>query len=119
MDKAINTYIQKFPKEVQIIMQKVRKTIRSVVPNSNEVMSYGIPTFDLHDTHVVHYAAFKEHIGFFPTPSPIAVFKKALTPYKTSKGAIQFPYDKPIPYDLIKQIVVFRVKQISKTEKEK
>ncbi len=76
-------------------------------------MSYRIPTFDLNGRHLVHFAAFKKHIGFFPTSSPIPVFKDELAGYKTSKGTIQFPLDKSIPYGLIKKITAFRVKEVT------
>ncbi len=108
---AVDEYIQPFPKEIQIILEKIRKLIRKSAPKADENISYGIPTFDMNGKHLVHFAAFKKHIGFFPTPSAIAAFKKDLSGYKTSKGTIQFPLDKPIPYDLMKKIVEFRVKE--------
>ncbi len=113
----IDNYIHTFPQEVQIILQKIRSTIKALVPNATELISYGIPTFDLNNKHLVHYAAFKKHIGFFPTTSPFPVFQQELTKYKTSKGTIQFPLEKDIPYDLIKKIVKFRVNEIEKSIK--
>ncbi len=109
----VDRYIQKYPKEVQSQLQAIREVIRSVIPGGVERISYGIPTVDLFGKHVVHFAGFKNHISFFPTPSPIPVFQKALARYKTSKGAIQFPLDKPIPYDLIRRITEFRVREIT------
>lgn len=113
----IDNYINTFPQDVQVILQKIRSTIQALVPNATEVISYGIPTFDLNGKHLIHYAAFKKHIGFFPTSSPIPAFQEELTKYKTSKGTIQFPLDSDIPYGLIKKIVKFRVNEIEKATK--
>jgi uncharacterized protein YdhG (YjbR/CyaY superfamily) len=107
----IDEYIASFPEEIQEKLESLRKTIRKIVPETEETISYGIPTFDLNRKHLVHFAAFKNHIGFFPTPSGINAFKKELSPYDTSKGTVRFPLDKPIPNDLIKKIVRFRVKE--------
>ncbi|MBI5530997.1 MAG: DUF1801 domain-containing protein [Candidatus Doudnabacteria bacterium] len=108
--KTIDTYIKQFPDEVQVILKKMRETIRSVVPKAGEAIKYGMPTFILNG-NLVHFAAFKNHIGFYPSPGPIVAFKKELAKFNTSKGAIQFPIEKPIPYALVKKIVRFRVKQ--------
>jgi uncharacterized protein YdhG (YjbR/CyaY superfamily) len=107
---TIDKYIKSFPKEIQKILQKLRETIIKLAPQAEEDISYGIPTFKLNG-NLVHFAAFKNHIGFFPTPSGVIQFKKELTQYETSKGTIKFPLNKPIPYDLIKEIVKFRVKE--------
>ncbi|MCA9371461.1 DUF1801 domain-containing protein [Candidatus Woesebacteria bacterium] len=111
--ESIDKYIAGFPPQVQEILQKIRKTIRNQAPNASETISYAIPTFDLNGKHLIHYAGFKKHIGLFPTSSGVAAFKVQLTDYKTSKGTIQFPLDKPIPYGLIKKITVFRVEEVS------
>jgi len=108
---AIDEYIANFPKDVQAILEKVRATIRKSAPNAEEVINYGIPTFTLHG-NLVHFAGFKNHIGFYPTPSGIEKFKKELSIYKGAKGSVQFPLDKPIPYGLIGKIVKFRVKEV-------
>ena len=113
----IDDYIKKYPKDIQKTLNDFRKIIRKLAPTSEESISYGIPTFDLNGKHLVHFAAFKNHIGFFPTSSPIPVFKKELAGYKTSKGTIQFPLDQPIPFDLVKKIVEFRVKEVSGGDK--
>jgi len=110
--KSIDEYIQSFPKEVKIILKKIRAVIKKSAPKSEETISYGIPTFDINGKHLVHFAGFKKHIGFFPTPSAITAFKKELTEYKTAKGSIQFSLNKPIQYDLIEKIVKFRVNEI-------
>ncbi len=109
---TIDQYIQSFPQEVQKILKKVRKTIKKAAPEANEAISYSIPTFKLHG-NLVHFAAFKNHISFFPTSSGVANFTNELSKYKTSRGTIQFPLDQPIPYDLIAKITKFRVKEAS------
>jgi uncharacterized protein YdhG (YjbR/CyaY superfamily) len=108
--KDIDEYIKKSPKDIKAILIKIRKTIKKAAPKATEKISYGMPAFVLNG-NLVYFAAFKNHIGFYPTSSPIVVFKKELEPYKTSKGAIQFPIDKPIPYSLITKIVKYRVKE--------
>jgi uncharacterized protein YdhG (YjbR/CyaY superfamily) len=111
-------YIAMFPGNVREILQQVRSTIKKTAPGAQEVISYQMPAFKL-DGMLVWYAANKEHIGFYPTPSPIKVFKKELENYKTSKGAIQFPLDKSIPLKLIKDIVKFRINEDSEKAERK
>lgn len=106
---TIDEYIAAFPAEVQAILQKVRATIKAAAPAAIEAIKYQMPTFVLHKKNLVHFAAYKKHIGFYPTPSGIEQFKEALSLYVSSKGAVQFPLDKPIPYDLIAEITCFRV----------
>jgi uncharacterized protein YdhG (YjbR/CyaY superfamily) len=108
--KEIDNYISGFPKDVQLILEKVRKTIREAAPTAHEIMNYGIPTFTL-EGNLVHFAGFKSHIGFYPTPSGIEKFKKELSAYEGAKGSVKFPLDQPIPYELIGRITVFRVKE--------
>ena len=105
-------YIAAFPKNVRDILIKLRRVIRESAPNSAETISYGIPTFKLNG-NLVHFGAYKTHIGFYPTPSAIAAFKKELSRYKQTKGTVQFPIDKPIPFGLVKRIVRYRVKENS------
>lgn len=109
--KTIEEYIESFPNDVQIILEKLRKTIRETAPGAEEAISYQMPTFKLNGRNLVHFAAFKKHIGFYPIPSGIDAFKKELSPYKQGKGSVQFPIDRPIPYDLVKRIVSYRVKE--------
>lgn len=104
----IDTYIAAFPKEVQALLEKVRAVIRKEVPEAEEAMKYGIPTFILHG-NLVHFAAYKNHLGFYPGASGIEAFKKELSKYKGAKGSVQFPFENPIPFDLIKQIAQFRL----------
>jgi uncharacterized protein YdhG (YjbR/CyaY superfamily) len=108
--RNIDEYIAGFPRDVQQILQKIRTTIRRAAPQAEEVISYQMPTFRL-EGNLVHFAAFKNHIGLYPTPSGTEKFREELSPYQTGKGSIRFPLDKPIPYGLIGRIVKFRVKE--------
>jgi uncharacterized protein YdhG (YjbR/CyaY superfamily) len=108
--KNINEYIAGFPPEIQDILEKIRTTVGIAAPGAEETISYQMPTFRLKG-NLVHFAAFKNHIGFYPTPTGTEEFKKELSVYEGGKGSIRFPLDKPIPYDLISQIVKFRVKE--------
>lgn len=106
--QTIDEYIADFPPDVQAKLQQIRATIRQTAPELRETIKYQMPTFMLNG-NVVHFAAFKNHIGFYPTPSGTEQFQAELAPYKYSKGAIQFPLNEPIPFDLIARIVEFRV----------
>lgn len=108
--KDIDEYIAGFPEDVQALLTQVRTTIRDAAPDARETINYQIPTFTLHG-NLVHFAAYKKHIGFYPTPSGIEKFKSELSGYKGAKGSVQFPFDQPIPYDLIHKIVAFRVQE--------
>lgn len=108
--KDIDTYIQGFPAKTQQLLRKVRETIKEAAPAAVEKISYQMPTFFL-EGNVVHFAAFKNHIGFYPAPRGIERFKEELACYQGGKGSVQFPLDKEIPYDLISRIVQFRVKE--------
>lgn len=108
---TMDGYIASFPKEVQGILEEIRQTIRKAAPEATEAISYQIPTFKLNGSNLVHFAAWKDHIGFYATPSGNAAFKKELARYKAAKGSIQFPLDEPIPYGLVAKIVKFRIKE--------
>ena len=108
--KTVGEYFKTLPKNQKDILEDLRQTIKQVVPEAEEVISYNMPAFKHHGM-LVWYAAYQNHIGFYPTGSPIKVFKEELTNYKTSKGAIQFPVDKPIPKALVKKIVKFKLKE--------
>ena len=112
--ETIDDYIQGFPTDVQNILEKMRQTIRKAAPEAVEAISYQMPTFKLNGKNLVHFAAFKNHIGFYPIPSGIEAFRRELSPYKQGKGSVQFPLDKPVPYDLVDKIVRFRVKETQK-----
>jgi uncharacterized protein YdhG (YjbR/CyaY superfamily) len=113
---TIDEYISTFPKETQSILSELRNIISSAATNSEEKISYNMPTYFLNG-NLVHFAANKNHIGFYPTPSAIIKFEKELSNYKTSKGAIQFQLNKPLPKQLIKNIVKFRVSENQKKDK--
>ncbi len=108
--ETIDEYIAGFPPDVQEILERIRRTIRAAAPDAEEAISYQMPTFRLKG-NLVHFAAFKHHIGFYPTPTGIARFKADLAAYAGGKGSVKFPLDQPIPYDLITRIVAFRVKE--------
>ena len=115
--KTIDEYVALSPENVKGILEKIRQTIKESAPKAEETICYGIPTFKLNG-NLVHFGAFKNHIGFYPTPSAIKFFKKELALYKQSKGAIQFQMNEPIPLEIIEKIVKFRVKEnLSKNKK--
>ena len=117
--KEIDKFIAAYPEEVQAVLNKVRATIRAAAPGAEETINYGIPTFTLNG-NLVHFSAFKTHIGFYPTPSGVEKFKKELSKYEGAKGSVKFPLDQPIPYELIEKIVKFRVKEnLAKAEAKK
>lgn len=105
-----DSYIASFPKETQKLLKEVRKTIKEAAPGAEELISYGMPAFKLNGP-VAYFAGYEHHIGFYPTGSGIAAFKDEIQKYKNSKGAVQFPLDKPIPVALIKKMVKFKVKE--------
>ena len=108
--KTIDEYIAGFPQDVREILEEIRKTIREAAPDAAETISYQMPTFTLKG-HLVHFAAFKKHIGFYPVPTGIEAFRDELAVYEGGKGSVRFPLDQSIPYDLIGRIVTFRVKE--------
>ncbi len=111
--KTMDEYIKNFPEHIQEKLEKVRQTISNAAPDAKEAINYQMPTFKLHG-NLVHFAAHEHHIGFYPTPSAINAFKQELSAFTTSKGAVQFPNNKPIPYDLISKMVNFRVNEVEK-----
>jgi uncharacterized protein YdhG (YjbR/CyaY superfamily) len=106
--ESIDEYISQFPHEVQETLKTLRSVIKESAPEATEKISYQMPTFFLHG-NLVHFAAFKNHIGFYPAPRGIEEFKDELSQYKGAKGSVQFPIEKPLPYELISRIVKFRV----------
>ncbi len=107
---SIDTYITQFPPEVQTLLTQIRETIQKAAPSATEAISYQIPTFKLNG-NLVHFAGFKKHIGFYPGAAGIAAFQDELAGYKSAKGSVQFPLDKPLPLALVKKMVKFRVEQ--------
>ncbi|PKM50464.1 MAG: hypothetical protein CVV02_11020 [Firmicutes bacterium HGW-Firmicutes-7] len=116
--ESIDEYIAKFAPEVQEILQTLRKVIKESAPDAEEKISWQMPTFVLHG-NLVHFAAYKNHIGFYPAPSGIDAFKYELSEYKGAKGSVQFPIEKTLPYELISEIVKFRVAENIKQAKGK
>jgi uncharacterized protein YdhG (YjbR/CyaY superfamily) len=108
---SIDDYIASLPPDVQHILEQIRSAIKAIVPDAEQTIKYGIPTFVLRE-NLVHFAAFKNHVGFYPTPSGIAKFKDELSAYNSAKGSVQFPIGEPIPLNLIRKIVRFRAQEV-------
>lgn len=116
---TVEEYLSDQPEDIKAILEGLRKTIKQVVPKAEEVISYNMPAFK-QGAVLVYYAANKEHTGFYPTPGPLKAFAAELTAYKSSKGAVQFPYDKKIPATLVKKMVQYRLEEMkTKTKKKK
>ena len=116
--KTIDEYIKTFPADVQGSLQQIRQTIRKAAPEAVETISYQMPTFKLSGKFLVSFAAWEKHIGFYPIPSGTEAFKKELSPYRGAKSTARFPTGEPIPYDLVKQIVMFRMKENRERKKK-
>jgi uncharacterized protein YdhG (YjbR/CyaY superfamily) len=116
--ETIDEYIAGFPQDIRALLEKIRTTIRKAAPVAEEAIKYQIPTF-VQNGNLVHFAAYKHHIGFYPTSKAITKFKKELSPYAGAKGTVRFPLDKPIPFGLISRIVKSRVQDNFKKAKEK
>lgn len=106
---AVDQYIQKYDEDIQQKLNTIRNTAAALAPNATQRMCMGVPTFDLNGKWLLHYAAFKKHIGFYPDPETIEAFKDKLKDYKTTKGTVQFPLNKPLPMDLIKEMIQYRI----------
>jgi uncharacterized protein YdhG (YjbR/CyaY superfamily) len=113
MDKPKSTeeYISNFPKETQLLLEEVRKTIKNAAPEAEESISYGMPAYKLYKKPLVYFAGYENHIGFYATPTGHAEFARELSQYKQGKGSVQFPINEPLPLELIKRIVQFRVEE--------
>jgi uncharacterized protein YdhG (YjbR/CyaY superfamily) len=105
----IDEYIAGFPAATQHVLEQMRAIIRSTAPDATETISYAIPTYDLNGRHLVHFAGYARHVGLYPAPSGLEAFRHDLSPYKTGKGSVRFPLDQPLPEDLIRRIVHFRI----------
>lgn len=116
--KSVEEYIQTFPKEIQLILEKIRVIILKNAPQATESISYGMPAYKANGKPLVYFAGYKNHIGFYATPTGHAEFFDELSNYKQGKGSVQFPHNKPIPYDLIERILLFRLKE-NKQQKKK
>ena len=110
---SIDEYIAGFAPETQKALEELRGLIKAAAPDATEKISYAIPTFDLNGHHLVHFAGYEKHIGFYPTGSGIEAFKEELKPYKSGKGSVQLPLDQPLPTDLVRRIVALRVEENS------
>lgn len=108
---TIDAYIAAFPAEVQTLLQQIRQVIHDTLPGLGETLSYGMPTFTLSGKYLVYIAAHKKHIGLYPAPTGVEEFHEAVALYRGGKGTLKFPLDKPMPFDLIRTIVQFRVKE--------
>ena len=108
---SIDEYIAGFPPETQAVLEEMRALITTAAPDATETISYAIPTFDLNGHHLVHFAGYAKHIGFYPVPSGLEAFEEELKPYNRGKGSVQFPLGRPLPKDLIRRIVDFRVQE--------
>lgn len=115
----IEKYILQFPEDVQEILRQIRELIKTIVPDAEELMAYGMPAYKSNKKPLVYFAAFKNHIGFYATPSGHSKFQDEFSKYKQGKGSVQFPLDKPIPYELIEKIVKFRVDENNIKAKKK
>jgi uncharacterized protein YdhG (YjbR/CyaY superfamily) len=109
--RSIDEYIAEFPPETQKVLEELRALIKASAPDATETIRYAIPTFDLNGHHLVHFAGYAKHVGFYPVPSAVEAFKEELKPYKSGKGSAQFPLGRPLPADLIRRIVEFRVEE--------
>ncbi|UPK44769.1 iron chaperone [Paenibacillus pabuli] len=117
-DVLVDEYISQFPSDVQVKLQALRQLIRDTAPNAVEKISYKMPTYAEHG-NLVHFAAYSRHIGFYPGSSGIEAFKEELSRYKGAKGSVQFPLDQPLPEELIRRIVQFRVQENVEKAREK
>jgi uncharacterized protein YdhG (YjbR/CyaY superfamily) len=113
---TIDEYIKTFPKDVQNPLQGIRRTIRNAAPEAVETISYQMPAFKLHGRFLVSFAAWKHHVGMYPIPSGSDAFRRKISAYKAAKSSVRLPMEKPVPYDLVTQLVRFRVKEARKRD---
>jgi|SRR3954470_21216903 uncharacterized protein YdhG (YjbR/CyaY superfamily) len=109
--KTIDEYIAAFPNDVQEILEKIRVTIKGAVPDAEETISYTMPTFTLNGHYLIYFAAYKKHIGMYPIPTGDSAFNAELSPYIAGKGTLKFPFDQPIPFDLISKMVKLQAQE--------
>ncbi|MBW6469118.1 MAG: DUF1801 domain-containing protein, partial [Coriobacteriia bacterium] len=109
--QSVDAYMEGFPPDTRAMLEDIRSLVRGIVPDATETISYQMPTFDLNGAHLVHFAGYDTHIGFYPIPTGIEAFKEELGAYKTGKGSVRFPLDQPLPLDLIRRIVEFRAEE--------
>jgi uncharacterized protein YdhG (YjbR/CyaY superfamily) len=116
---SIDEYIAEFPPEHRQVLAEMRALIRAAAPGATEAISYAVPTFNLNEKHLVHFAGYARHIGFYPTASGIAAFQKELKRYKSAKGSVQFPLGQALPTNLIRRMVEFRVEASNRVAEER
>ncbi len=109
---SVDEYMTTVPPQSREAVEELRRLVREAVPEATEIISYGIPTFDLAGQHLVHFAGYEKHVGLYPTPSAVQTFKDELKPYKTTRGSVQFSLDQPLPVDLVRRMVEFRVQEV-------
>ena len=109
---VVDAYVAGFPEPTRSVLAELRNLVRAAIPTAAETMAYGIPTFDLHDKHVVHVAGYAHHVGLYPTPNGMEAFEAELAPFRSGKGTARFPLDAPLPADLIRRIVAFRIGEV-------
>jgi uncharacterized protein YdhG (YjbR/CyaY superfamily) len=117
--RSIDEYIARFPPETRSVLEELRTLIRACAPDATETISYAIPTFDLHGKHLVHFAGWKQHVALYPVPSGVASLQTALEPYMSGKGSARFPLGEPLPADLIRRIVDFRIEEVTAAARNK
>jgi len=115
--ETIDEYIESFPENVQSVLEKLRATVQEAAPEAVESISYQMPTFKLKGRRLAYFSAWKNHIGFYSIPKGDEAFRKELSPYSGEKGSLRFPLDKPIPYDLVKKIISFRMREIQQKKR--
>lgn len=113
--RSIDEYIARFPAETREVLEELRTLIRTAAPEATETISYAIPTFDLNGRHLVHFAGYAGHVGFYPTPGGMEAFADELRAYRRAKGSVQFPLGQPLPADLIRRMVELRVREVART----
>lgn len=116
---VVDAYVAGFAEPTRAVLAELRELVRAAIPGATETMAYGIPTFDLHGKHVVHVAGYARHVGLYPTPSGMEAFEAELAPYRSGKGTARFPLDAPLPVDLIRRIVAFRVDEVEGAAKRR
>ncbi len=109
--RSVDAYIAQFPPETRKRLSQLRRLIRACAPEATETISYSMPTFDLNGRHLVHFAGYANHVGFYPTGSGVDAFREELKPYVSGRGSVQFPLDQPLPLGLIRRVVEFRVRE--------
>lgn len=115
--RTIDQYIKTFPADVQVKLEEVRRTIRRTAPDAVETIAYQMPTFNKNGKHLIHFAAWKNHIGLYPVPSGTEAFQKEISAYREARSSALFPLDKPIPLDLVRKLIMFRAKELSEYQK--